>query len=206
MGTTNTAANGDGSSALATAGRLIALFRAVEGCSHALRGAIERLAGRHQLNATQLLALWACGESVGGVGQSELANRIGVSPAQASALVEQLRQLELLEARRTENDRRRQHWSVTSAGRAVVDAVVDDLAALAGCVGTTIGANQQKQLDASLANLTTALAEPPPSLNENPSVPRLRVVSHDEPPDSLDNDCVDRNNENRRRSPREVRR
>jgi DNA-binding MarR family transcriptional regulator len=114
----------------AAAGRLIALLHAVGGCSHSLRTAIDDLASAQEMNATQLTVLWACGASAEGIGQTHLAAHIGVSPAQASALVEQLRQRNLLESRRATDDRRRQQWSLTATGRKVIDDATQGLAAI----------------------------------------------------------------------------
>jgi DNA-binding MarR family transcriptional regulator len=112
----------------AAAGRLIALLHSLDGCSQSLRRALDALAIRFELNATQLTVLWASGDSNEGIGQSQLATRIGFSPAQASALVEQLRQRNLLEARRAVGDRRRQQWSLTALGHEIVRAAAIELA------------------------------------------------------------------------------
>ena len=60
--------------------------------------------------------------------QAELAELLAVSAAQVSAVVERLRQKELIEPLHDGADRRRQLWRVTQAGLAKVDSVVAQLA------------------------------------------------------------------------------
>ncbi|MEX2185485.1 MAG: MarR family winged helix-turn-helix transcriptional regulator [Pirellulales bacterium] len=203
MATRHSAAVGrEGSPHIAAAGRVIALFRRVEGCSQALRGAVERLAASHELAATQLMALWACGEIAAGVGQSDLAARIGVSPAQASALVEHLRQRGLIESHREATDRRRQRWTVTVSGRSVLIVVVDELANLARRIGTTFDEIRQGRMETSLEQLAAAVSESPSAVMVPSDVPRLRVVSPTDAED--DRDASTMNHPSQHRASREA--
>lgn len=154
--------------------RLIALVHAIEGCSRALRGAIEQLAARRELTTTQLTVLWACGSAADGVGQSRLAAQIGVSPAQASALVEQLRSRGLLEPRRATDDRRRQHWSLTVKGRELVASAADDLGRLAHRLDFGIGECRTRELTASLAEFASTVEGSPRS--DGDAFPRLHAA------------------------------
>ncbi len=154
------------------AARLVALVRAVDGCSQALRGAVEAIAARHELNATQLLALWACGEASAELAQSELAARIGVSAAQASALVEQLRRRNLLEPRRAADDRRKQNWSITAEGRTLISQVVEKFAALGSRAESMQDERQTLAVVAALDRIRSAVETPHAEC-------RLRVFDHD---------------------------
>lgn len=160
----------------AAARRVVRLFRAVDGCSQALRAAVDAVAARHGLGATQLLALWSCSEAQGGVGQSELAEQIGVSAAQASALVEQLRRRGLIASRRDPADRRRQLWTIADAGRDLLAAAVDGLADLARRVGEHHRDENSGELEHSLRRVAAAafLAPVPRSFA---GAAGLRVVS-----------------------------
>lgn len=84
--------------------------------------AILALLDEAQLTDTQLLVLWGIEQFLpasegNGVGQSEVAQSLGISPAQVSGLVEQLRKQGDLDCRRAANDRRQQLWHLTPAGR-----------------------------------------------------------------------------------------
>jgi DNA-binding MarR family transcriptional regulator len=63
--------------------------------------------------------------------QLELAQRMGMSPAQISGLVEVLRQRALLVSERSPRDRRRQTWRLTAAGEKVLIALDTQLEARA---------------------------------------------------------------------------
>jgi DNA-binding MarR family transcriptional regulator len=85
--------------------------------------AILALLDEAQLTDTQLLVLWGIDQIFpasggNGVGQSEVAQSLGISPAQISGLVEQLRKQGDLDCRRAAHDRRQQLWQLTVAGRA----------------------------------------------------------------------------------------
>ena len=62
--------------------------------------------------------------------QAELAERLAVSAAQVSCVVERLRGSQLLERDAAEGDRRRQVWRLTAAGLALVRKIVAAVDAL----------------------------------------------------------------------------
>lgn len=171
--------------------QLVATWRAIDGCSAALGATFDRIASRRRLNQTQLLALYTCWEArPDGVHQSQLAVRIGVSPPQASALVEQLRQQTLLTPQRSASDRRRQLWSLTAAGTETIESLLDELANCAALVITALSEHRAANivthrtadysaahpLTTQLIALTTALHSNPQTVDRTSSVPRLRVV------------------------------
>jgi DNA-binding MarR family transcriptional regulator len=100
-------------------------------CQRAILAALDKV----QLTDTQLLVLWGIDQilpaSAGsGVGQSEIAQSLGISPAQVSGLVEQLRQLGDLDCQRAANDRRQQLWHLTAAGRERLQRALQTIATL----------------------------------------------------------------------------
>jgi DNA-binding MarR family transcriptional regulator len=66
--------------------------------------------------------------------QAELAAELAVSPAQVSAVVDRLRQANVIAAVPTE-DRRRQVWRLAPAGRELLDAVVAAVASTPASCG-----------------------------------------------------------------------
>jgi DNA-binding MarR family transcriptional regulator len=163
----------------AAAGRIVLLFRAVEGCSQVLRAAVDRFVARHGLGTTQLLALWTCGEAPQGVGQSDLAEQVGVSPAQASALVEQLKKRGLIDSHREAADRRRQRWTITNSGRGVLVVAIEGLAELARLAGDSLDEQDRGQIESKLNRLAAAVSRLPSPVDDANDLPRLRVVSPD---------------------------
>lgn len=55
--------------------------------------------------------------------QSTLVERLGISPAQVSALVEKLRSQQIIALVADGNDRRRKHWQLTASGREFLESV-----------------------------------------------------------------------------------
>ena len=83
---------------------------------------------RHGLSEPELAVLWACdGSPTGGLGQNELAEKLAVSPAHVSAMVERLGRAKLLCGRAAADDRRRRLWEPTPAGMILLRFVVDGL-------------------------------------------------------------------------------
>jgi len=102
-------------------------------CGRMVRDRLARLAARCQLSEPEFGVLWACREAhPAGLCQSELADSLAVSAAQVSGLVERLRRNGLLEGRRPAADRRRQHWRLTSQGRATLQTVLEHCHGRAG--------------------------------------------------------------------------
>ena len=83
-----------------------------------------KMAAAAGLNDCQLLLLWeiACREQAHS--QLELAERLGISTAQVSGVLQQLARRALIEGRRTPADRRRQVWCTTPAGRQLLDELL----------------------------------------------------------------------------------
>lgn len=97
-------------------------------CSQLMRCGLHDALKPYDLRDVHFLLLWRCGrDGAGGVAQLELAATLAVSPAQISALVEQLRSRDLLAPHRPADDRRRQHWRLTDSGRALLDELDDRL-------------------------------------------------------------------------------
>jgi DNA-binding MarR family transcriptional regulator len=62
--------------------------------------------------------------------QRRLAQQLGVSPAQVSAVVDKLRRQQLIESIADHTDRRRQHWQLTRAGYQQFRAIVAEVETL----------------------------------------------------------------------------
>ncbi|MBN1394106.1 MAG: MarR family transcriptional regulator [Pirellulales bacterium] len=91
-----------------------------------IRAALEERIADWGLSEPELALLWACAASPpGGTSQRQLAEALAVSPAQISALVERLAQMELLQVRAAPGDRRRRLWEPTAAGMELWRAVSD---------------------------------------------------------------------------------
>ncbi|MFI4877181.1 MAG: MarR family winged helix-turn-helix transcriptional regulator [Blastopirellula sp. JB062] len=80
------------------------------------------------LSENEFLVLAAYADDQDPPSQRELAERLAVSPAQISALVERLRQREWIDSQRDPHDRRRQRWSLTTAGLSVVKEIGAEIA------------------------------------------------------------------------------
>lgn len=109
---------------------LVDLLAALAGCLRVLRRATAEAAGTHELGESDFLVLWFCQDQAAPWNQNDLARRVGVSPAQVSAIVESLRRRDLLSGERCQVDRRRQVWRATTTGQAVARQVAARLDAL----------------------------------------------------------------------------
>ena len=88
--------------------------------------------------------LWACsGAPPEGVGQSQLAEMLALSPAHVSSSVEQLREAGLLVGRRHADDRRKQVWNLTPAGQVALAKSVRQLKQWAQDLESRFGAEQR---------------------------------------------------------------
>ncbi|MGE0537013.1 MAG: MarR family winged helix-turn-helix transcriptional regulator [Pirellulales bacterium] len=101
---------------------LAASTRAIRhGLAHALVGS--------GVGESQFSVLWICQQPAGdGISQSELADRLAISTAHISGLVEQMRRAGWLDGQRDPADRRRQVWRTTAAGQALFEQLVEDVA------------------------------------------------------------------------------
>jgi DNA-binding MarR family transcriptional regulator len=129
------------------------LFR----CGYGLRGAISESVRPAGLSETEFRLLWLCGRAdPPGVHQTELSERLAVSPAQVSAMVEQLRRKKLLLGQRSRSDRRRQCWRVTPQGRALIASLAAELNPWAQRWLGHLSAGQLQSVAAALDSITTA--------------------------------------------------
>jgi DNA-binding MarR family transcriptional regulator len=100
-------------------------------CARMLRNELGQQAGRWQLSEPEFSLLWVCCKAPPlGFSQNELADKLAVSAAQISGLVEQLRGAGLLQGRRAATDRRRQLWRLTDAGETTLRTILADTSAL----------------------------------------------------------------------------
>lgn len=97
----------------------------------AARGARRLLAEQvaaSELSEQEFFVLWLCNDAeLAHRGQGELAEAVGVSPAQMSGLVDRLRRRNLLQFERLGRDRRRQVWQLTPAGQTLLAEVCQQL-------------------------------------------------------------------------------
>lgn len=113
------------------------------------------------LNESQLSLLWATLSATSeGMSQTELAQRLMVSPALVSGLVEQLRRKRLLSGQRDKADRRRQVWRVTTAGRALVQRILDAVTEGASQLDAHLGTRNVELLSGLMAQLIGTLEGP----------------------------------------------
>ncbi len=115
-----------------------------------------------ELSEQEFLVLWLCDDaSHAHRGQGELAETVGVSPAQMSGLVERLRSRDLLKFERCGSDRRRQVWQLTSNGESLLTEICELLAAPGGKLHGTLSAAELEQLRWLLEQWTTAAHSTP---------------------------------------------
>ncbi|MEE9603187.1 MAG: MarR family winged helix-turn-helix transcriptional regulator, partial [Thermoguttaceae bacterium] len=109
-------------------------------CARMFRNELGQRAGRWQLSEPELAMLWTCREApTEGFSQTELAQRLAVSAAGVSGLVEQLRGAGLLEGHRTTPDRRRQFWKLTPAGEATLQTILADVSGMVRRIDIQLG-------------------------------------------------------------------
>ncbi|TWT38792.1 MarR family winged helix-turn-helix transcriptional regulator [Blastopirellula retiformator] len=87
-----------------------------------VRRALAEALADAPLSENEFLVLAAYEATTNPPSQRELADRLAVSPAQISSIVERLRKREWIDAQRDPHDRRRQQWRLTESGVAVVQA------------------------------------------------------------------------------------
>lgn len=123
-------------------------------------GAAARAARRHlaghvaasELNEQEFLVLWLCDDLASAHrGQGELAEAVGVSPAQMSGLVERLRVRNLLQFERCGSDRRRQVWQLTTAGQTLLAAICESFVGSTNNLLGNLSLAEQQQLSSLLA-------------------------------------------------------
>lgn len=100
-----------------------------------------------ELSEQEFLVLWLCDDAtLTPRSQGELADVVGVSPAQMSGLVDRLRRRDLLQFERLGRDRRRQVWQLTVEGRALLTEVCRQLAVAGAKLSGNLVDAEQLQL------------------------------------------------------------
>lgn len=94
---------------------LIGLVRTMRDCCQRQEGEMCRKLG---LTPSRFACLLAMPEQAGELNIHEVAEVMGLSPSRASRIVDSLVREGLLDRQTTVNDRRKQHLTLTSAGRA----------------------------------------------------------------------------------------
>lgn len=142
------------------------LVQTVSHCGRHLRRALTEHVSRFDLSDTEFLLLWSCGQTVNhGIAQNELAQIVGVSPAQLSGLIDRLSARQLVAAKRCREDRRRQLVKLTPAGRETLNQALAGLDTLASRLGPEMPTPQHHSVIELLNRIVGALQE----------VPELRV-------------------------------
>lgn len=143
------------------AGRWVGLTEQISLCGRLLRSHLAEQTEKAGLSESQLSLLWAClSASSEGLSQNELAQRLVVSPALVSGLVEQLRRKRLLTGQRDKADRRRQVWRVTASGRTLVQEILGAVAAWASRLDDRLGTRNVEFLAVMMAQLIGTLGSP----------------------------------------------
>ena len=127
-----------------------------------LSGAIADGGGLSASDQRRLALLRCCRDAPPeGASQREIADRLAVSAAHVSGLVEQLRAVGMIAAYRGSNDRRYQHWRLTIAGLAQMDSLLARLQPWARSTERRFGKENRNTLAASLAGMQDALVDDP---------------------------------------------
>lgn len=159
------------------AGRWVGLTEQISLCGRLLRSHLAEQTERVGLSESQLSLLWAClSATPDGLSQNELAQRLMVSPALVSGLVEQLRRKRLLSGQRDKADRRRQVWRVTATGRTLVQGILGAVADWASQLDSRLETQNVEQLGALMAQLIGTLGNP--SQPEEADVPSSGPTRH----------------------------
>lgn len=96
---------------------LIGMAIEMASCEKTMRAAIAQVVAPFHLSENAFFILILCQQNLRkSLSQSALAKMVGLSPAQLSHLVEQLRQDDWIEPQRDPHDRRRQFWTLTDDG------------------------------------------------------------------------------------------
>jgi len=104
---------------------LIRMAIEMASCEKTMRTAIAEVVSPFSLSENAFFVLVLCQQNLDRpLSQSKLAQMVGLSPAQLSNLVEQLRQDGWMEASRDERDRRRQYWTLTEDGHRRLEAIL----------------------------------------------------------------------------------
>lgn len=104
---------------------LIGMAIEMASCEKTMRAAIAQVVSPFDLTDNAFFVLVLCHQHLQKpLPQSKLAKKVGLSPAQLSHLVEQLRKDGWIQAERGQSDRRRQYWSLTEDGFSRIETVL----------------------------------------------------------------------------------
>lgn len=105
---------------------LLLLFESLGSAHRAARETVAEAASRHGLSESEFHLLWACHQRrEQPPSQNDLAQTLGLSPAQVSCLVEQLRKQDWIAGTRAALDRRKQVWRLTDTGISTLSAAAE---------------------------------------------------------------------------------
>jgi DNA-binding MarR family transcriptional regulator len=136
------------------------LVQVLARASRRLRQQLFAAALPHDLSEAQWQLLWLFdAHAQAASSQNDLAQSLGVSPAQVSSVVEQLRHKGLVAGQRSLADRRRQCWQLTAAGEASLRQMAARLDAYAQSLLARLGPIGLGQLIQELERLMAALAD-----------------------------------------------
>ena len=135
--------------------RFLHLAQRASNAARALRRLLADVASPHDLTDAELLVIWLCADQQGVV-QGELAEAIGVSPAQMSGVADGLKRRGLLDMQRSTVDRRRQVWHPTGEGHRMLAAICPRLRELAAKLDDQLPPAEQQKADELLSRLSTA--------------------------------------------------
>jgi DNA-binding MarR family transcriptional regulator len=135
--------------------RALYLAQALSRASRLLRELIDDQSSIQGIGEAEFPLLWLF-QRVGAETscQNELARRLGISPAQVSALVERLRQAGWVVGQRSSVDRRRQIWRLTDRGTELVRHVAGGLSQR---LGATFDGSSGVDAGSLIANLDRIL-------------------------------------------------
>lgn len=125
-------------------------------CGRHLRRLLGEASLPWNLSDTEFLLLWTCDEGCingDGVMQHDLVFTLGLSSAQMSGLVYDLRDRGLLTVERPAHDRRRQVVRVTSAGRTLLHRVMETMAPIIAQLEAEMPDSDHQTLSHLLTNL-----------------------------------------------------
>ncbi|MBX9790038.1 MAG: MarR family transcriptional regulator [Pirellulales bacterium] len=140
--------------------RWVAVLENLAASARGIRHGLARTLAGRDVGESQFSILWSCQQAQRvGISQSELAQRLAISTAHISGLVEQLRRAGWLEGQRDPQDRRRQVWRTTPAGQALCELLLDDITTWLARRGAALADIDHDQLNDLATRLGAALAD-----------------------------------------------
>ena len=140
-------------------------------CGRQLRRVLAAFAAPWNVNDTEFLLLWSCNQALeNGLRQNDLAHTLGVSPAQMSGLVYDLRDRGLLTFERPQHDRRRQVLKITGQGRLLLQRILESLTPLVARLEQFLSHDEQQQIETLLERIIAAVEDVPgPTRERSPA-------------------------------------